>query len=260
MTKTALVTGASSGIGREFARYHASKGGNVIITARRVEQLEALKSELEAAHGVTVTVIALDLGAPGGAAKLHEAVKATGIRVDYLINNAGFGGRGAFLERELSEDLDMIRLNVEALVSLCHMFGNDMVAAGGGKILNVSSTASYMPGPLQATYFATKAYVSNFSQALAEELRGKGVTVTALEPGYVPTEFAARADLEGTKLASQKGMTPADVAKIGYDAMEAGKLYVINEKSLAFTLKWVLPFLPRRMNLNMVRKMQEKGV
>lgn len=258
MAKTALVTGASSGIGREFARFHAAQGGDVIITARRAEALEELKSELESNHGVTVTVIALDLGAEGGAAKLYDAVKAAGVKVDYLINNAGFGGRGAFLDRDLSEDLDMIRLNVEALVSLCHMFGKDMVAAGGGKILNVSSSASYMPGPLQATYFATKAYVSNFSQALAEELRGTGVTVTALEPGYVPTEFAARADLEGTKLAAQKGATAAGVAKIGYDAMIAGKLNVINEKSLAFTLNWVLPFLPHRMRLNMVRKMQEK--
>ncbi|MEX0350856.1 MAG: SDR family NAD(P)-dependent oxidoreductase [Paracoccaceae bacterium] len=258
MSKTALITGASSGIGREIARYHASQGGDLIVTARRAEALEALKSDLEAAHQVAVTVIPLDLGAPGGAAKLYEAVNATGIKVDYLINNAGFGGHGAFLERNLSDDLDMIRLNVEALVALCHMFGQDMVAAGGGKILNVSSTAAHMPGPLQATYFATKAYVSSFSQALAEELKEKGVTVTALEPGYVATEFAAVADLEGTQLVAQKGSTPEAVAKIGYDAMMAGKLTVINEKSLAFLLNWLMPFMPRRMRLNMVRKMQEK--
>jgi hypothetical protein len=258
MSKIALITGASSGIGRALARYHASLGGDVIITARRGEALDALKSELEAAHNVTVTVIPLDLGAAGGAAKLYEAVKATGIRVDYLINNAGFGGHGAFLDRDLTDDLNMIRLNVEALVSLCHLFGKDMVAAGGGKILNVSSTAAHMPGPLQATYFATKAYVSSFSQALAEELKGQGVTVTALEPGYVVTEFAAVADLEGTKLIAQKGATAEAVAKVGYDAMIAGKLTVINDKPLAFVLNWLMPFMPRQMRLNMVRKMQEK--
>ncbi len=259
MARTALVTGASSGIGRELARYHASQGGNVVITARRGESLEALKTELEAAHGVTVTPIALDLGAEGGAQKLYDAVRAENLQVDYLINNAGFGGHGAFLDRNLSDDLSMIRLNVEALVSLCHMFGGDMIARGGGKILNVSSTAAHMPGPLQATYFATKAYVSSFSQALAEELKDKGITVTALEPGYVSTEFAAAADLEGTKLVSQKGATAEAVAKIGYDAMIDGRLTVINDRSLAFLLGWVFPFLPRKTRLSMVRKMQEKG-
>ncbi|MDP5219556.1 SDR family oxidoreductase [Ruegeria sp. 2205SS24-7] len=258
MSKTALITGASSGIGRELARYHASLGGDLIITARRGEALDALKAELEAAHEVTVTVIPLDLGAPDEAAKLYEAVKAEAIKVDYLINNAGFGGHGAFLDRDLTDDLNMIRLNVEALVSLCHMFGRDMVASGGGKILNVSSTAAHMPGPLQATYFATKAYVSSFSQALAEELKNKGVTVTALEPGYVVTEFAAVADLEGTQLVAQKGATAEAVAKVGYDAMIDGKLTIINDKSLAFMLGWVMPFLPRGMRLKMVRKMQEK--
>ena len=259
MTKTALVTGASSGIGRELARYHASRGGNLIISARRGDALDALRSELEAAHDVTVTAIPLDLGAVGGAEKLYEAVKCKDLTVDYLINNAGFGGHGAFLDRRLSDDLDMIRLNVEALVSLCHLFGRDMISGGGGKILNVSSTAAHMPGPLQATYFATKAYVSSFSQALAEELKGKGVTVTALEPGYVVTEFAAAANLEGTKLVAQKGATAEAVAKVGYDAMIDGKLTVINDKSLAFVLGWVMPLLPRRARLKMVRKMQEKG-
>ncbi|WP_372573406.1 SDR family NAD(P)-dependent oxidoreductase [Ruegeria jejuensis] len=259
MSKTALITGASSGIGRELARYHASLGGDLIVTARRGEALDALKAELEAAHKITVTAIPLDLGAAGGPAKLYEAVKAEGIKVDYLINNAGFGGHGAFLERDLTDDLNMIHLNVEALVALCHLFGKDMVASGGGKILNVSSTAAHMPGPLQATYFATKAYVSSFSQALAEELKGKSVTVTALEPGYVATEFAAVADLEGTKLVAQKGATAEAVAKVGYDAMIAGNLTVINDKPLAFVLGWIMPFLPYRMRLNMVRKMQEKG-
>lgn len=256
MSNTALITGASSGIGREFARYHAAKGGDLIITARRAAELDALKSELETAHGVSVTTVALDLGAASGPAALYAAIK--GQRVDILINNAGFGGHGDFIERDLDTDLAMIDLNVKSLVALTHMVANDMVAQGGGKILNVSSTAAYLPGPLQATYFATKAYVSSFSQALDAEVRAKGVTVTALEPGYVATEFAAAANLEGTQLAAQKGSTPAQVAKFGYDAMRRGELRAINEGRLRFMLNWVMPWLPRRTALNMIKKMQTK--
>lgn len=256
MTNTALITGASSGIGAEFARYHASLGGDVILTARSEAPLNALKAELETAHGIKATVIACDLGAPEGAETLYSAVKGT--RIDVLINNAGFGGHGKFMERPLLADLGMIDLNVKALVSLCHKIGNDMVAQGGGKILNVSSTASYMPGPLQATYFATKAFVSSFSYALAEELSDKGVTVTALEPGYVETGFSARADLGGTPL-TKSGQTPDTVAKIGYDAMLKGKINVINEPFLAFQLNWLMPFLPHKLKNKFIRKMQEKS-
>ena len=256
MPNTALITGASSGIGREFARYHASLGGDLIITARRGAELDALKSELEAAHKVSVTTIALDLGAAGGADALFDAVKDR--KIDVLINNAGFGGHGIFAERALTDDLAMIDLNVKSLVSLCHHIGNAMVKNGSGKILNVSSTAAYMPGPLQATYFATKAFVSSFSQAIDEELRAKGVTVTALEPGYVHTEFAEVAALEGTGLVKQKGATAAEVAKCGYDAMLAGKLRIINEGKLSFLLNWIIPMMPRRAVLKNIRGMQEK--
>ncbi|MFT5067224.1 MAG: short-subunit dehydrogenase, partial [Reinekea sp.] len=213
MTNTALITGASAGIGREFARYHAAKGGDLIITARRGDALSALKAELEAAHGVSVTTIPQDLSSADHAKTLYAALNGT--RIDVLINNAGFGGHGKFVERDLSADLDMIDLNINALVTLCHLIGNDMVKQGSGKILNVSSTASYMPGPLQATYFATKAFVSSFSQAIAEELKDTGVTVTALEPGGVATEFFETANLTGTKLGADNASADA-VAKIGY--------------------------------------------
>ncbi len=256
MPNTALVTGASSGIGREIARYHARRGGDLIITARREAELHALKEELEKEHEISVTTIPLDLGASGGAEALYKALN--GARVDILVNNAGFGGQGAFIDRDLGKDLAMIDLNVSALVALTHMVAKDMVANGGGKILNVSSTASYMPGPLQATYFATKAFVSSFSQALDAELRDKGVTVTALEPGYVETEFAASADLEGTQLVAQKGATAKSVAKFGYDAMRRGELRAINDGRLRFMLNWIMPWMPRRMALNMMKKMQTK--
>lgn len=257
MSNTALITGASSGIGREFARYHAEKGGDLIITARRVEALDALKAELETEHDVKVRAIALDLGTADGADALYAAVKNE--QIDILINNAGFGGHGHFIDRDLTADLAMIDLNVKSLVALCHHIGSDMAKRGSGKILNVSSTASYMAGPLQATYFATKAFVSSFSQAIDEELRAKGVTVTALEPGYVETEFAQTADLAGTGLVSSGGATPRSVAKYGYDAMRRGELRAINDGKLRFALNWVFPWLPNRMKLKQVRKMQEKG-
>lgn len=258
MPNTALITGASSGIGAEFARYHASKGGDLVIVARRKEPLDALKTELESAHGISVTVMAQDVGTPEQATALYDAVKAAGITIDVLINNAGFGGHGAFLDRDLAQDQAMIDLNVSALVTLSHLFGKDMQASGGGKMLQVSSTASFMPGPYQAVYFATKAFVTSFSQAIDHEMRPHGITSTALCPGLVNTEFVASANLEGTGLADQKGATPASVAKVGYDAMLKGDLIAINEGRLAFLINWIIPFLPHRRVLKMVEEMQTK--
>ncbi|SHG86897.1 SDR family NAD(P)-dependent oxidoreductase [Marivita hallyeonensis] len=258
MSKLALITGASSGIGEELARYHASKGGDVILVARREEALNKLKSELEDKHGISAHVITADLASDGGPAKLYEAVKSAGLTPDILINNAGFGGHGKHIERDLAKELSMIDLNVKALVELTHRFGSDMAAKGGGKILNVGSTAGFAPGPNQAVYFATKAFVNSFSQAVDHEMRDKGVTCTVLAPGYVKTEFAEVADLEGTKLVSQGGATARSVAKHGYDAMMQGTLVTINEAKLSFLLNWVIPFMPRRLVLKIFGDMQEK--
>ena len=258
MPNTALITGASAGIGAEFARYHARKGGDLVIVARRQEPLDALKAELESLHDITVTVIAMDVGTPAQATALYEAVKAKGIEIDVLINNAGFGGHGAFLDRDLAKDQAMIDLNVGALVTLSHHVGQEMKARGKGKMLQVASTAGFQPGPYQATYFATKAFVSSFSQAIDEEMRPHGVTSTALCPGLVNTEFVAVADLEGTGLAKQKGATPASVAKVGYDAMMRGDLISINEGRLNVMMNWIIPLLPRRTVLKTVGGMQTK--
>lgn len=261
MSNTALVTGASSGMGVEFARYHASKGGDLIITARREAELNKLKSELESKHGVKVHVVALDLGAEGGAKALYEAVQRTGEVVKILINNAGFGGHGVHIERELSHELAMIDLNIKAVVSLTHMIGNDMVKSGGGKMLHVSSTAGFMPGPMQAVYFASKAFVTSFSQAIDQELRGRGVTSTALCPGGVSTEFLETANLESTKMGKGKASfaTAESCAKHGYDAMMKGTLVTVNQKSHSFFANWILPFLPRRVALKMIADMQSVG-
>ena len=258
MAGTALITGASAGIGQALARYHASKGGDLIITARREAALDTLKSELEEKHGVKAHVIAADLAAEGAAQQLYDDVKTAGLQVDILINNAGFGGHGQHIERDLNSELSMIDLNVKALVSLTHLFANDMAARGGGKILNVGSTAGFMPGPQQAVYFATKAFVNSFSQAVDHELRDKGVTCTVLAPGYVETEFAKVADMEETGLAKSGGRSAESVAKHGYDAMMAGKLVTINEFGLSILMNWIVPMLPRRMALKMVDRMQDK--
>lgn len=257
MPNTALITGASAGIGAEFARYHASLKGDLILVARRGEVLEALRTELQNAHGVAVHVIAQDLGVAGGADALVAAVEKLGVDVDVLINNAGFGGHGRHIERDLADEQAMIDLNVKALVTLTHAFGAKMAARGKGRILQVGSTAGMMPGPLQAVYFATKAFVGSYSQAIDHELRPKGVTCTVLAPGYVETEFANRADLGGTDLVKD-GATAASVAKQGYDAMMGGVLVTLNEKRLSFLTGWIIPFLPRRAVLKMVEKMQTK--
>ncbi|MBU2360214.1 MAG: SDR family oxidoreductase [Alphaproteobacteria bacterium] len=257
MTKLALITGASSGIGAEFARIHARRGGDMIIVARRTEALEALKAELEASEGVAVRVMPADLTDPQAVTDLCAAVRSEPIEI--LINNAGFGGQGAHVDRDLAKEQAMIDLNVKALVALCHAVGGAMAQRGKGRILNVGSSAGMMPGPMQAVYFATKAFVRSYSLALAEELRDRGVTVTVLAPGYVETEFAETADLNGTALVKGGGKSPASVAKFGYEQMTAGRLHVINEGLMGFALNWIVPLVPHRLMLRMVRKMQTKA-
>jgi short-subunit dehydrogenase len=258
MPNIALITGASSGIGREFARIHAARGGDVILVARREDALMALKSELEAAHNITAHVLAQDLGGAEAAMYLYNAVKSAGHRVDILINNAGFGGHGEHLSRDLGEEQAMIDLNISALVVLTHAFGRDMVAQGGGKILNVGSTAGFFPGPLQAVYFATKAFVVSYSQAIDFEMRPKGVSCTVLAPGYVATEFAKVANLEGTDLVKGGGATANSAALAGYNAMIAGRSVIISDAFIKFSINWLFPFVPRKMVLSIIAKMQTK--
>ncbi len=257
MTNLALITGASSGIGREFARIHAQRAGDMIIVARRKDELDALKAELETAHGVSVQVIAANLTDAAAVQDLCDSLRGQPIEV--LINNAGFGGQGSHVDRDLGKELSMIDLNVKALVTLCHDIGGQMAKRGAGRILNVGSTAGMMPGPMQNVYFATKAFVRSYSLALAEELRASGVTVTVLAPGYVETEFADTADLRGTALVKGGGKTPHSVAAFGYDSMVAGKLHVINEGLLSFALNWIIPLMPHRLVLGIARRMQTKA-
>ncbi len=257
MKKVALITGASSGIGKELAQIHAEKGGDLVLVARSKDKLESLKSELEKKHGVKAKLIAKDLTDPYAAKQVYDEVKADGIRIDYLINNAGFGGHGKFHERPWEQDLSMINLNITALTALTRFFLPDMVERNEGKILNTSSTASFMPGPLQAVYFATKAYVTFFSNAIAEELHDTNVTVTNLMPGATETEFAATSGMDKTNL-FEKTVTARSVAKDGYQGMVAGKLDVVSGLTTSQKVMMkMIPFTPKKVLLKQIRQMQE---
>ncbi|EED32835.1 short-chain dehydrogenase/reductase SDR [gamma proteobacterium NOR5-3] len=258
MTNTALITGASAGIGEELARVHAEKGGDLILVARRKDRLESIATEIRAEHSVQVNVIAADLAKPGAAKKIMAQVDGLGAEVDVLINNAGFGGHGKFHESGLERDQRMMQLNMVALTELAYYFAQGMVARGAGRILNVGSTAGFLPGPLQAVYYASKAYVNSFSQAIANELQGTGVTVTVLCPGPVATEFQEAGDLDGVK-GFDLAADARSVALCGYRAMERGELLAVNDRKIRVLLEGVLPFLPRKSVLWMSRKTMEKS-
>jgi short-subunit dehydrogenase len=255
--KVALITGASTGIGKELAHIHAEKGGDLVIVARRKDKLEALKNELESKYSSEVMVIAKDLSQSEAPEEIYKEVKSSGTEVDYLINNAGFGGRGKFHERAWENDLAMINLNVVALTALTRFFLPGFVKRNSGRILNVSSTASFMPGPLQAVYYATKSYVTFFSNALAEELYDTNVTVTALMPGATETEFAQVSGMDKTSL-FDKTFSARKVAEEGYNGMVTGKLDVVSGLTGAQKVMMkMIPFTPKKMLLKRVRQMQE---
>lgn len=255
--KTALITGASSGLGKEFAKIHAANGGNIIIVARRLEKLQQLKEELETKHNINVVVISKDLTQEHAVQELYDEVKAKNISVDYLINNAGFGGIGEFYKQDINRNLDMIKLNIMVLTELTALFLADFVERNSGRILNVSSTASWMPGPLQSVYYASKAYVTSFSYAISEEIRKTNVTVTTLLPGPTATEFGEISKMDKTVLFDQTS-SAEKVARDGYNAMLKGKLDVVS--GVNFKLKLLMkliPFAPKKFVLNQVYKMQQ---
>jgi short-subunit dehydrogenase len=255
MKDVGLITGASSGIGRALAHEHARRKRDLVVVARREDELRELAQTLESQYGVEVRVVAADLTGAKSRAELHRFVREEGIRVDYLFNNAGFGGAGMFIDQDWTMLAGMIELNITAVTELLHLFLPDMVARRHGRVLNTSSTAGFMPGPLQAVYFATKAYVNSISKALANEVSDSGVTVTALCPGAVRTEFAETAGMEGSKL-MEDAATPESTAAQGYTAMEAGRLEVITDLRLNVMIKGLMPLLPDRLTMNMIKKLQ----
>ncbi|HYH07122.1 MAG TPA: SDR family oxidoreductase [Thermoanaerobaculia bacterium] len=224
MKQTALITGASSGIGLDLAHLFARDGHDVVLVARSQAKLQALAKELEAHHHITAHVVPADLSEEAAPRKLFETIRDRGLTIDVLVNNAGFGTGGAFADTDLKTELDMIQVNVTAVTHLTKLFLGGMIARGRGRILNVASTAGFQPGPFMAVYYATKAYVVSFSEAIAEELSGTGVTVTALCPGPTATGFAEVANIKESPLFKlSKPMASMDVARIGYQAMQRGK-------------------------------------
>jgi uncharacterized protein len=225
---TALVTGASGGIGAELARLLAAGGHDLVLVARSEGKLRAFAEDLGRAHGVRVIVLAADLSRVEEVERVARAAPSQAGPIEVLVNNAGYGLHGAFAVTDASRELEMIQLNVVAPTRLSKAFFPDMIARGRGRILNVASTAGFFPGPFMAVYYATKAYVVSFSLALAEEVRGTGVTVTCLAPGATRTGFAEGAGMARSRLfRSRMVMDADDVARAGYQAMMEGRRLVI---------------------------------
>jgi uncharacterized protein len=243
----ALITGASSGIGADFARILAKQGVNLVLVARREANLKELAKEITSNCSLTVHVLPVDIAAPGGPKQVHSFCKANGIEIDYLINNAGFGKVASFVDVSWDIESEMIDLNVKSLVELTKLFGVDMALRGRGRILNVASTAAFLPGPRWAVYFATKAFVLSYSEAIKAELKPHGVTVTTLCPGPTQSEFGLVSGASKTMMFKMSIPTSYSVAKFGIKAMIKGKGVVIHgfkNKVMAalvrFTPRWLL--------------------
>lgn len=227
LRETALVTGASSGIGEDLARLIAAGGRNVVLLARSADKLQSLAGQLSTPHGIEATVVAADLADPGAPAQVVRTLGARGLTIDILVNNAGFGTSGSFAADDPDGQLGMLQVNVVALTALTRALLPGMLERKRGRILNVASTAAFQPGPFMAVYYASKAYVLSLSEAIAEEVAGSGVTVTCLCPGPTHTGFQDRAQVEKSRLFNlSRPMQSADVARAGYDAMLAGRRIV----------------------------------
>ncbi len=257
--QTALITGASNGIGYELAKLFAHDHYNLVLVARNAVKLAKFSDELRRQFGVSVEPISLDLTATNAPQALFDQLQREGIAVDILVNNAGYGVLGHFAQIPLPEALGQMQLNVTALTQLTHLFVNPMIERKSGKILNVASTAGFQAGPLMAVYYATKAYVISFSEALANELKGSGVTVTCLCPGPTDTGFQGRAGTEKTILFKlSRPMTAKAVAKDGYRALMSGKTLTISG-----LLNWAVAestrFAPRKLVTAISRKLVDKA-
>lgn len=256
-SETVLITGASSGIGLELARIFAENGHDLILTARNESALIDLAEQLKNDHRISVAVIKKDLSQPSAPGEIYDAVRKSNMRVSILVNNAGFGSVGLFQSADLPGQLNMIQVNVTALTHLTRLFLDDMIKAGSGKILNVASTAAFVPGPTMAVYYATKAYVLSFSEALASELEGTGITVTALCPGPTRTGFQASAGLHHPILFRLGMMTAEAVAKAGYRGLMRGKVIVVPGLLNKFVL-FAVRFLPRRLTTKVVQQVHKE--
>jgi hypothetical protein len=253
-----LITGASAGIGLELARVFASHNHDLVLVARNEASLRSLADELRTTYGIDAVVLPADLSKPEAPALIHDFCAQHKLDVDILVNNAGFGDYGAFHELDRQRQLDMIAVNITSLADLTHRFLPGMVARGSGKIMNVASTAAFQPGPFMSVYYATKAFVLHFSEAISVELEGTGVSVTALCPGATHSEFQERANLNGSRLFDGRKLPSSkDVAIYGYDATMRGKRVAIHG-ILNAVLANSVRFSPRGVVLRIARFIQSK--
>lgn len=256
--ETALITGASDGIGLELARIMAQNGYNLVIVARNRDKLNMLASELCSLYNTKVHVIAKDLSLPGAPCDVMNDLDAGNINVDILINNAGFGDFGMFADSDWNKMHSMIELNITALTYLTRLCLPYMISKGKGRIMNVSSTAAFQPGPLMSVYYATKAYVQSFTEAISNELEIHGITVTALCPGPTISGFQKAASLDGSRLFKNRRIPSSrEVALFGYDAMLNGRRVAVHG-TLNRLMSLSVRFAPKGLLLKVVRFIQEK--
>jgi uncharacterized protein len=248
-SETVLITGASSGIGLELAKLFAADKSTLILVARSADKLEALAESMRRQLGVMVRVLPADLTRPDAPQRLFDELARDGVEVDVVVNNAGFGHRGAIAEIPLQRQLEMIQVNVSALTALTRLFLPGMLARNRGGILNVGSTAGFQPGPYMSVYYATKAYVLHFTEALAEEVRKTDLRISCLAPGPTKTGFADVADMGHARLFRLGAMSAETVAKIGYRGFRRGKVIVV-----AGLRNWLLVQAPRVSPRFLVRK------
>ncbi|MFY9310577.1 MAG: SDR family oxidoreductase [Bacteroidia bacterium] len=258
-TSFAVITGASSGIGLELAELFAKNKVNLVLVARSESKLKELAEKLQKQYAVKVHLLAKDLSNYDTAKEVFDWCGSQGVTVDFLVNNAGFGDFGMFSESRWDKQLQMINLNITTLTYLTHLFLPSMVNRKNGRVLNVASTAAFQPGPLMAVYYATKAYVLHFSEAVANELSGTGVTVTALCPGATESGFQAAADMQESKLVKGKKLpTSKEVAEYGYRAMMQGKAVAIHG-TVNYLMANSVRFTPRGLVTKIARMVQDKS-
>jgi uncharacterized protein len=252
---TALVTGASSGIGRELARLFAADGHDLVVVARRTDALDEVVREVTRAHAVKARALAADLAQAGSARQIYDELSRTGTTIDVVVNNAGFGTHGAVAELPLDRQLAMIQVNVTSLTELTRLFLPGMLERNRGGVLNVGSTAAFQPGPFMAVYYATKAYVLSFTEALAEEVADTDLRVSCLAPGPTATGFGEEAGMTKTRLFRLGTMSASDVARIGYDGWKRRKVIVVpgitNRAGVALVRlspRWMVRKLLKRLN------------
>lgn len=255
--KYTLITGASSGIGLELAHIFAQNNHNLILVARNKNILSSLKENLKSLYKIDIKIIPLDISGEVNSINLYESVKKKQLEVDILINNAGVGYHGKFIEKKIQSDLDLINLNIITPTVLTKLFLQDMVKIGRGKIFNIASTASFQSGPLMSVYYGTKSYLLNFSEGIAEELRNSDIKITTLCPGPTKTSFEKMDKIEKGLFKNFHIASPKDVAKYLYKNIDTKKDILIHGR-LNKIMIFLTKFIPRKINLNLIKKMQEK--